>query len=446
MKILHITPHLGGGVGKAHAAICGALPRCVEQMFLLLEEPRDRRYVDTITSRGACVRVAHDLDEVRTLTASTDIVQFEFWNHPRLLECLARTDFPVLRTVFWSHVSGLFKPLIAPGLMAEAGRFVFTTEASRVLPSVTALPPDKVAVINSGFGFADVLPPARDRAPRIAYLGTVDFTKMHPGFFEAIDALACDVEIAIWGDYDLFGRVVAQALSMSNPQRVQFRGHTAQPAQALSNADIFFYPLQPTHYGTAENALVEAMSLGLVPVVLNNPAEATIVRHGETGLVARSIAECADLLQQLLDSPELRQRLSRNAIRAIAETRTPTRAARDFVALWLALAAEAPRRPDFRRAVGDTPADWFLATQNSDGGAWTPSIVPDPQPSKGTLEHFESVFAGDASLKALRAGARSARLTDHMARDFRQPSLEADIALNKTANIQSCKTHTMEKC
>ena len=40
MKILHVTPHLGGGVGKAHAAISAALPEEVDQTFLLLEEPQ----------------------------------------------------------------------------------------------------------------------------------------------------------------------------------------------------------------------------------------------------------------------------------------------------------------------------------------------------------------------------------------------------------------------
>ena len=36
MKVLHVTPHLGGGVGKAHAAISAVLPDVVEQTFVLL--------------------------------------------------------------------------------------------------------------------------------------------------------------------------------------------------------------------------------------------------------------------------------------------------------------------------------------------------------------------------------------------------------------------------
>lgn len=403
MKILHVTPHLGGGVGKAHAVLCAAMPSDVEQTYLLLEAPRDRRFVDAIRSCGAGVRIASGLDDVAQQAQDADIVQFEFWNHPRLFECLARVDFPAIRSLFWSHISGLFKPMIPPGLFAEAGRFAFSTEASLAIPALEGLPRERLAAINSGFGFTETPARARNATPRIAYLGTVDFVKMHPAFFEVIDALDRDVDVDVWGEFNPFGAVLAQALAMKNLHRVRFHGATATPAEALAAADIFFYPLQPEHYGTAENALIEAMSLGLAPLVLANPAEAAIVRHGETGLIAHSPEECRTLLNVLIGSPELRADLGRNAARDVAAIRTPARSAQAFVALWRALAAEAPRRPDFKTALGDTPADWFLATQRLPGDAWSPSIVPEPRESKGTLAHFESVFADDASLKRLRA-------------------------------------------
>ena len=157
MKILHVTPHLGGGVGKAHTAINGALPNGFDQTFILLEAPRDRRYADLLEAANARVIVADNLDQVARLAGSADVVQFEFWNHPRLFECLARCDFPAIRSVFWSHISGLSKPVIQPGLMQAAGRFVMTTEASWLIPSFAALreaTPEKFTVINSGFGFS----------------------------------------------------------------------------------------------------------------------------------------------------------------------------------------------------------------------------------------------------------------------------------------------------
>lgn len=400
MKVLHVTPHLGGGVGKGHAAIAAALPEDVQQTFLLLEAPRDRRYADAMAEAGATVAVARDLDDIGRHAGDADIVQYEYWNHPRLFECLARAHLPALRSVFWSHVSGLHRPLIPPGLIAAADRFVFTTEASLALPGLADMTESHVSVINSGFGFPASIPRAARETPRIAYLGTVDPVKMHPGFFDAIDALDRDCQVSIWGAPSI--RALAAALNMQNAHRLRLHGQTDRPEDALAQADIFFYPLQSEHYGTAENALVEAMSLGLVPVVLGNPAEAAIVRHGETGLIARSIEDCPALLRTLLNDKALRERLSVAAAAHIAATRTPVLSAKAFVALWRGMLAQAPRRPDFAAAIGATPADWFLATQ---GAASASPIVTDLSAAKGTLSHFEQVFEGDASLARLRTSA-----------------------------------------
>lgn len=416
MNILHVTPHLGGGVGKAHAALLAALPTEVRQTFLLLEKPQDRRYVDKIEAAGGRVVIAGGFDHVAELAGAADIVQFEFWNHPRLFACLARTAFPAMRCVFWSHISGLAKPVIQPALLEEAGRFVFTTEASLSLPFLTKRPKAShrsVTVINSGFGFAEV--PRRSLqggTPRIAYLGTVDFVKMHPGFFDAIDRLdGPNIHVSVWDSLHRASGVPERAAMMRHPERIHFGGHASDPAVALSDAEIFFYPLQPNHYGTAENALIEAMSLGLVSVVMNNPAELAIVRHGDTGLVARSVQECTALLQMLLASPEQRRTISANAIRYVAETRTPARSAQDFMALWQGLLGEPKKASDFPGAIGENPANWFLATQCLPGETWQPSGRTSPEaPSKGMLAHFESAFPGDASLSQL-AGARSAFLT-----------------------------------
>lgn len=409
MKVLHVTPHLGGGVGKAHAALRGVLPAEVEQTFVLLEEPHDRRHVSEIETGGARVIVADNLTQIAILAGDANIVQFEFWNHPRLFECLARCSFPAMRSVFWSHISGLHNPLIPPGLMEAATRFVFTTQASRNIASIALLSQSaqsKLAVINSGFGFQRRKPPApaRDRTPTIVYLGTADFVKMHPGFFDVIDGLVGnDISASVWGAVDLSGPVVARARAMRRPERVIFRGETAEPVTALSGADIFFYPLQPNHYGTAENALIEAMSLGLVPVVLNNAAEMAIIEHGENGFIASSIEEAIAILQMLLSSPDVLVRVSRNAISHVAETRMPEDSARDFMILWLGLLSKPPKLCDFRAAIGESPADWFIATQHISSANWASACgKTTKQPSKGTLAHFESVFSGDASLARLR--------------------------------------------
>jgi hypothetical protein len=225
---------------------------------------------------------------------------------------------------------------------------------------------------------------------------------MHPEFFDAIDRLTGEsIQVVIWGLPS--EAAIKRARTMRHPERIRFGGQTGEPASALSEADIFFYPLRRDHYGTAENALVEAMSLGLVPVVLNNPAELAIVRHGETGFVAQSIDECVNLLMTLLSSPELRQGVSRQASRDAAETRTPERSAKAFVDLWRSLLEHPSRLCNFRRVIGDTPADWFLATQCLPGETWTPPRQSPPETSaKGMFAHFAGAFPNDRSLSSLQ--------------------------------------------
>ncbi|HUI15282.1 MAG TPA: glycosyltransferase [Xanthobacteraceae bacterium] len=340
MRILHIAVHLGGGIGKAHAAIARELPRGVEQTFLLLEPPIDRRHAHVIARRGGRVVVERDPARIRALADQSDIVQLEYWGHPLLNDYAQFALVPGVKSVCWCHVSGLFPPVLPTLPVVE--RLVVTSNIS--LPVVPRAIRDRTSVINSGFGFAGMglhtRPPRRKAL--IAYLGTVDFKKLHREIFDAVDALDGGKDddltpISLWGH--ISPEVATRAAAMRHPERIKLRGHTLDPGSALAEADIFFYPLRPDHYGTAENALVEAMSMGLVPVVLDNPAEAQIVAHGKSGFVAHTVDECVSYLRRLVQAPSLREEMGANAARE-AQTKSPARSAEAFVALWAGLIAE----------------------------------------------------------------------------------------------------------
>lgn len=340
MRILHIAAHLGGGIGKAHAAIACELPRGVEQTFVLLEAPIDHRHVDAIARCGARVIVERDPVRIRGLALQAEIVQFEYWGHPLLNEYAPFAFMPGVKTVCWSHVSGLFPPALPSFLAAD--RLVLTSDIS--LPVVPRTVRNRTSVINSGFGFADTWPHSRPprRKPAIAYLGTVDFKKLHRRIFDAVDALDDDMDddlapISLWGHVS--PEVATCVAAMRHPERIALRGHTLDPVSALADADIFFYPLRSDHYGTAENALVEAMSMGLVPVVLDNPAETKIVARGKCGFVAHTIDECVSCLRGLMQAPLLREEMGARAARE-AQAKSPARSANAFVALWAGLVAE----------------------------------------------------------------------------------------------------------
>ncbi|MBC7314651.1 MAG: glycosyltransferase, partial [Rhizobium sp.] len=331
-----------------------------------------------------------------------------------LYHLLAASFLPPMRSLFWAHVSGLFAPYIPTGLFAAAGRFLFTSPCSLQAPEIVALPDDvraRLGVVGSGFGFEDGAPgndpgQAGETSAAVAYLGTVDFVKMHPAFFDIIDAVDNpDIRVSVWGGFDPQGEPAARTRAMRHPERVRLEGQTTDPRAALQAAGIFIYPLREDHYGTAENALIEAMSLGLVPVVLANPAEKAIVTDGVNGVVAVDPADMAARLGRLRAEPEERVRLSAAAQATARERYQPRRSADLLEEHYRALMAEPKMKTDFASLLGAGPADWFLSTQQRDGsGGQARMFASGGVLSKGSIDHFLAIFPDDPGLLALSGG------------------------------------------
>ncbi len=340
MRILHLAAHLGGGIGRAHSALVGVMPPRVDQTFLLLQAPADR-YVEVV---GRCAQVfVGDYRDAARLVREVDVVQVEYWGHPALDECLGRLlrdgDLDFKKIVVWCHVSCLHPPYPPPWLVERADRFVFTSMVSmqpgsclhgRILASCTP----EFSVVNSGFGFTPG--PAAPERGGVAYLGTVDFKKLHPEVFDVLDAVDIGVPVSFWGRTS--AEVVAARAAMRHPEGAQLMGYTEAPRDVLSQASVLFYPLRPDHYGTAENALVEAMSLGVVPVVLRNPAECAIVEDGISGVVVDTVTEAAEAARVLITDHirGWRMALSQGAVTE-AGRRAPARSAKMLVELWQGL-------------------------------------------------------------------------------------------------------------
>ena len=399
LRVVHLAAHLGGGVGKAHAAIRAVDPQAADHTYLLLEAARDRRYADAILATGAKVIEAPAQHQILSLIETADIVQIEFWNHPRLYEALARLPLPAGRYLFWSHISGLAPPLIAEGLTEAADIFVYTSACSLTRPAGGDL-----RVIGSGFGLDH--PPKRSKARgklRGGYLGTVDFVKMSPDFFSIIDAVeGPDFEIAVYGAFDPEGSPAQAHAAMRHPDRVLMKGQTDDPAEALAGLDFFFYPLDRQHFGTAENALVEAMSAGLAPLVLDNPAECAIVTDGVTGLIAGNAQACAVSLARLLTEPRLREQLGEAAALEAAQRFRPEVSRDAFAAAYDELITRPKQYPDFATALGRNPLDWFL------GSFPQGAVAAEGKPSKGSLAHFLACFPNDAALNRCARAADEA--------------------------------------
>jgi glycosyltransferase involved in cell wall biosynthesis len=408
-RVLHLTPHLGGGVGRALANLVGPAARfhpSFRHEVVCFEPPQKPGAFDRIAQANVPITVSPGADELAALVARADIVQLEFWNHPATLRALCAGPLPPMRLVVWCHINGLHWPRIPPGLVASAHRFLFTAPASAdaaPVPVRGAAQGGRPGVVTSGAGLEALpAPPARAHAGplRLGYVGSLNFAKLHPDYVALVgDARDPARRIRMIGDPVNRGTLERQCRQAGVPGLLEFLGFRADVASELGGLDVLVYLLNPFHYGTAENALLEAMAMGVVPIVWNNRAETDIVRHGHTGIVVSDRPQLLSALDRLANDPQWRFALAAAAAEEVRSRYTLDRLGRAFAAEYDATVRRRKSAIDFRECFGHSPADWFLSFAPppdlyGSGGAVR---LPDDHSRFGMLERTKgSVFHFDA--------------------------------------------------
>lgn len=429
MNILHIAAHLGGGAGKAISgiAIRGQQDFPDTHRILLLQQPEKSGYVQECRDNGVQVSVWNG-NEAPLQWA--DVIVVSWWNHPTMARFLR--NFPVLTApvLLWSHINGCHYPMLPYQLAAAFDGVLLTTPYSLENPVWTGEEREQIreyAALVWGIGrFApeEIEPKAayhgRDSFT-VGYAGTLNYGKLHPQFVSYCKTV-CDkiptARFVMAGDRD---QTLEQDVRLAGLEdRFEFPGYVADVPALMRTFDVFGYLLNPEHYGTTENVLLEAMACGLPVIALRQNVDQFIVSP-EVGYLVQTPRQYAEQLEILWRDPALRERLGYSARTYVIKQYSAAENTARFRAACLRAAEGVYREHDFS-FLGDSPWDWFLYCldgpdrqlmeqaqalsaqgRTREIGTLLRQCAPIlREERKSSLRHFASAYPEDGTLLALK--------------------------------------------
>lgn len=292
MKILHIVGHLGGGVktvlltwalnNKSNTHIFTCFGYSDEFVIKTCKENQIELYSDV-----SYEKICEKIEEV-------DIVIIHYWNYPPLIDFLVTTTLPPCRLIAWCHMSGIKEPYVIPHeIIKITDKFIFSSPVSFKAGCIQSLSDDqkqKLDVIWSTGGTEKYknVKLKQHNGYNIIYVGTLDFAKLRHDFIDICHLIYThmpNVNFIICGTGSSSDELKQQVSKYNMDNIFTFTGYVDDLTKYLEIADVCLYPLSETHFGTAEQALGEIMSIGIVPIVKDNPSEKEIITNSKDGFM-----------------------------------------------------------------------------------------------------------------------------------------------------------------
>lgn len=296
MKILHITPHMGGGVGSV---LTGWMDKVIAandhwHRIVCLDYANDKAKA-WADKTGFCLLDGTESFPrlVGSMIADADIILCHYWDSPFLADLFA-DPIPDCRLAFWVHKH---YP-ISEKEIAFPDKCIGTSPIQFL--------PDYIWSTGNMSRFL-AIKPKKHKGFNVGYVGTVDYKKMHPNIINMCDKIDIpDVHFIFIGD-------TQKGHDWISDGKFTFTGKVDDVTPYLTEMDVFGYPLRPDHYGTAEQSMGEAMAAGIVPVCMDNLAERLIIQDSESGLLAKDEKDYIKCIKYLYNLPSERQLMSDKA-------------------------------------------------------------------------------------------------------------------------------------
>jgi glycosyltransferase involved in cell wall biosynthesis len=282
--------------------------------------------------------------------------------------------------------------------------FVFSTPFSYENPFWTHDEKELVleksdVVVSSGIDFEGPIKKKIHTGFNVGYVGFLGYNKTHPDFIKYCESAfdIPDIRFTVVGDIAYGEELVKDARdSELIKDKMIFTGYSLNVLDNLKEFDIFGYPLNPNHTGSAENALLEAMGAGVVPVVLNQCTEKYLVQNMKTGLEVNNISEYGAALRWLYQNPHQRSIIADNASHYIMKEYHIKSTIKKMNVVYEKILKVDKKIHNLTSVFGETPYEWFLSCFKGDENNIQGNAFAE---TKGSAKHYFNYFNEDKKLR-----------------------------------------------
>jgi glycosyltransferase involved in cell wall biosynthesis len=371
-KVIHILPHMGPGVGKAVSSVSilsKELNSNYQHEILLLEVPNDRNFIDKCLNANINVHILKDISLAQILNA-VDIVQIEWWHHPRVFTFLYELAKYDIRLVAWSHISGCNYPNLPANLVKSVNNFIFTTGYSYENKFWTEeernfIKENTEVIFGAGefTSLSDIkLKKQNENSFNIGYIGTLDYRKLNPNFIDYCASLDIpNVKFTLVGNPDKKEILLHEAKGKGIQDKFIFTGFVDNIKKQMEQFDLFIYLLNPEHFGTTDNALLEAMAAGLPIVILNQCGEKYLIKHMESGIIVNDVQDFKKWVQYLYQNEEVRIKIGKKAREVAVKEYSTMNSVLKLEKKYDEVMTQKKRKHDLLSVFGEKPHEWFLS-------------------------------------------------------------------------------------
>jgi hypothetical protein len=268
MKILHIAPHYGGGIAPAVVGIFEATN--ATHVLIEIEETQDSVSLRLLKQFNAQPQSISVLLSKLKLLDNFDVVIFHYWETDLWSKLTIYDEYLIAgRLVFLNHRSIIYnrgQAVFIGKLFQSCIQSGFTHQG---LPKNWTLIPTCSSKDYTSF-------PKTLRKQKAVYIGTLAYKKVAQDFFDlAGKLLGHGITLDIYGKQ--IDSTFLKNTQENQNENLKYCGYAVEKLPILSSCSYFFYPLDTNHYGTTENALLEAMLAGALPLVRDNVTEREIL-------------------------------------------------------------------------------------------------------------------------------------------------------------------------